>query len=145
REPGDQRARQIVDLLPVILSDVADVEVAVGAVERETPRVAQAEGDDLPLRTTAKRIDAEELAEPLVQALRTIAGIPAASAVAHAHIQEPVAIELKLAAVVVRIRLAHEQQLVCGRLHSLPVPRTELHHPRIAALVGVVHVETVIS
>ena len=35
-------ALDVVDLLPGVLADVADPEVAVGAVEREAPRVAQA-------------------------------------------------------------------------------------------------------
>src|SRR5439155_15267589 len=97
RERGDLRTRAIVDLLPVPLPHVADVQVAVGAVEREPPWIAQAEPDGLPGCTAAKRIDAQQLAEPLAQALGAIARISCRAAVAHAEVQKPVAIELELA------------------------------------------------
>src|SRR3954453_9165764 len=48
RKLAGPRGGAKVDLLPVLLADVADPEVAVGAVEREAPWVADAETDDLP-------------------------------------------------------------------------------------------------
>src|ERR671936_367175 len=62
----------VVDLLPVALADVREIEVAVRAVERESPRVAQSERDHRPPNGLGKRIGAQELAKPLVRILRPV-------------------------------------------------------------------------
>ena len=40
--------RDMINLLPQVLSHIADVEVSVGAVEAPAPRIAEAELPDLP-------------------------------------------------------------------------------------------------
>ena len=115
--PGARAARREVDLLPRALADVGEREVAGGAVEREAPGVAEAEGPDLRPRASdadervagrdrvgdaAPRIDAEQLAEQAAEVLRVLGRIVAAAAVPGARVQEPVGAELQLAAPVVR-------------------------------------------
>src|SRR5690349_6286616 len=60
RQPADERPRPVVDLLPLVLADVADVEVTRRAIEAEPPRVAEAVSSDAPAAADV----AEELAEP---------------------------------------------------------------------------------
>ena len=69
------RARALldeVDLLDLVLADVADDEVAVGAVEREAPRVAQAVGVDLAARARApdERVRRRDRVRPPARRLR---------------------------------------------------------------------------
>jgi hypothetical protein len=141
----DRRARSEVDLFPAALADVTDVEIAVRTVEREAPGIAQAEPDDLPRRAAAERVDPQQLAQPLVHVLGAIARIAAGASVTHTNVEPPAGIELKLAAVVIRVGLADEQQLARSRLDPTSVARAELHDARIPTLVGVVHVETVVA
>src|SRR5262249_34663571 len=95
-------ARLVVDLLPEVLSDVADHERAGAAspriVEAVAPRVAQPEGPDLGscgdgnaahegivarhlishrVRVGYRHVDAQHLAEQLLWILRAVAGIAA--------------------------------------------------------------------
>ena len=112
-----------IDLLVPVLADVADPQVAVGAVEREPPRVPEAALPDLveagPAdvrvgrgdRVVAGRggavdVDPQHLAEQGGRALGAVAWVAAGSAVAHADVQVAVAPEGEHPAVVVRVRLA---------------------------------------
>src|SRR5215207_7779180 len=109
----------VVDLLPAVLTDVGDHNPV--AVERESPRVAQPTRVDLvralaahervrardavPGATLARRgIDAEQLSEQASPALRVLARVARAAAVAGTEVELPVGAELELAAVVVRER-----------------------------------------
>src|SRR5215218_2007615 len=77
--------RSHVDLLPVALADIADVEVPRGPVPRETPRVAQAVACDLPARACLVHVQAQQLAEPRAKSLRVVERIAAGAAVTHPH------------------------------------------------------------
>src|SRR6266545_1063214 len=145
RERLDLGLRPVVDLLPVSLSDVRDVEVAVRTIEREAPWIAEPERDHLPRRASAKRIDAQQLAQPLTRSLRAVARITGRAAVAHADVEAAVAVELQLSPVVVRVRLAHEEELPRSRLHAATSPRTELDYSRVPSPVRVVDVEPVVT
>src|SRR6266480_2974521 len=74
---------------------------------------------------------------PLAHPLRAVARIPRRSAVAHTDVQETVPVELKLAAVVIRIRLLHEEQLTGSRLDCAAVPGAKLDDARVPVLVRV--------
>src|SRR5688500_10320395 len=50
-----------VDLLEVVLADVADPQLAERGVEREAPRVAQAGQDDVPARLRLADVGGEDL------------------------------------------------------------------------------------
>ena len=65
-----------VDLLPCLLADIGYVQIAGCSIEREAPGIAQAVADDLPARASFRRIDPEQLAQPLVEVLRTVPGSP---------------------------------------------------------------------
>jgi hypothetical protein len=107
-----------IDLLDAVLADVADPHVAVGAVEGEPPRVAQAVVPDLVAagaadewvrprhrvaspRGRAAWIDAQDLSEQAVEVLPAAQGI-AAAAVAGRHVEAPGAV-LELTAVVIAV------------------------------------------
>ena len=110
-----------VDLLDLVLADVADREVAGAAVEREAPRVAQAVGVDLAARAGAadERVRARDACtagrrraagrcagscRAACQALRVAARavlVAAAAAVAGADVEQVVGAEEQQAAVVV--------------------------------------------
>src|SRR5204862_6353452 len=115
------------------------------AIERESPRVAQAVADRLPARSASLRVDAQKLAEPLVKVLRAVLRISAGATVAHADVEQAVRPELQLPAVVVRIRLPDEQQLPRAVDDRVPAARTKLHDARVAVPVGVVDVEAVVA
>ena len=100
-ECRDLGTRPVVDLFPVALSHVADVEVAVRTVEREAPGIAEPEPDDLPPSTASQRIDPEQLAELLVHVLGAIAGISGRASVTHPDVEPSARVELELAAVVI--------------------------------------------
>ncbi len=111
--------RNEVDLLPGVLPNVGDGEVARRPIEREAPGIAQAVRPDLrpctglpdegvrrrnrvgPAARAKPRIDAQELSEQDVQVLRVRRRIVGAAAVAGADVQVAVRPELELAAVVV--------------------------------------------
>ena len=116
-----------VDLLPGGLADVADEELARHPIEGKAKRVAQPEGVDLltarrpsregivgrdPVRERARSVDVdpEDLSEQVVDVLRSIAGVVAGAAVAHADVEEPVGAELHHAAVVVREGLRDDEE-----------------------------------
>src|SRR5207248_2115680 len=110
-----------VQLLELVLPDVAAEARAGLAVEGEAPGVAHAPGPDLraELRIVDEGIvlrdrvrlaaitdvDAEDFAEQFLRVLRPVAGVPAVAAVAHADVEHPVRPEADLPAVVVRIGL----------------------------------------
>ena len=126
--PAGGRGREV-DLLAVALADVRDREVAGRAIEREAPRVAQpvrpdrvAERvvgrDGVGARRGAARVDAQDLAEQRVRALRVRGRrVVAVAAVARADVEQPVRPERELAAVVVarlRVRDRDHQPARCG-------------------------------
>ena len=92
-------ARQIVDLLQLVLADVADVEVAGAAVEREPPRVAEAECLDPD--SLGRDVHREKLPEEGAHVLRAVLRIAAGAAVADREVEPAVRAEGQLAAVVV--------------------------------------------
>src|SRR5207245_7743552 len=92
-------ARAVVDLFPAALADVADVDVAVRAVEAEAEGVTQTLG---PVGGRARgRVDAQELAEHHRVVLRVLRRISAAAAVSGAGVEKPVRTEVQVATVVV--------------------------------------------
>ena len=136
-------ALQVVDLLPRVLADVADVEVARRAVEREPPRVAQAVGDELPTRLRRLRVQPHDLRERPREVLAVVLRVAAAAAVAVSPVEKTVGPELQLAAVVVRREVLDEEQLL-GRAGNRRRPvRAVLDDARVAVSVGVVDVEAV--
>ena len=112
-------ALDVVDLFPRVLADVADPEVAVGAVEGEAPRVAQPERPDLgraspPGRRTGCPSECRTAGRPCACPRRCAASLPsrtsgvlavavltvliaAAAAVAVAEVEHPVGPELAAA------------------------------------------------
>ena len=130
-----------VDLLDRALAHVAGVEVAGAAVEGEPPRVAEAVGVDLVRPGVAPKngllggeeygtgpfrsihVDAENLAEQLVDVLRAVAGIVARAAVAHPDVEEAVRAELHHAAVVVREGLRDHEEHGLGRVRDVGIRR----------------------
>src|SRR4051812_26268608 len=118
---AERAAVHEVDLLVLVLPDVADRDVTGRAVEREAPRVAQPNGQH---RGSATRgVEAEDLPKQSGRVLRVAERVAAATAVTGAHVQAPVRAELKLAAVVVRIRavLDPHQLATCGELLDVDV------------------------
>src|SRR5205807_7851102 len=99
-------ARQDVDLLPGVLPNVRDEQVACQAVEREPPRIPHAVDRVRP----AAAFVPQDLAERTRECLCPVAGIPAGAAVAQADVEQPVGPELELAAVVVGVWLLDEEQ-----------------------------------
>ncbi len=126
RAAGGARGLEV-DLLPRVLPDVADEEVARLAVEREPPGIAQAVGPDLGTRRGRGRsceriggrdaigrkcphVDAKNLPEQGRQALPVVIGISPAPAVPHPDVEVAVGTERELPAVVVRERLRDLQE-----------------------------------
>ena len=123
---ADARRGLEVDFLERVLADVADPEVAGRAVEAEAPRIAQTVRPDLAARAGAlgERIrrrngvrravidvDAQDLAEELIEVLGVVVRIAAGAAVAGADVEIAVGSELQLPAVVVREnRMRNRQQ-----------------------------------
>jgi hypothetical protein len=118
--PARVRRRCEVDLLPVVLTDVGEREVAGLPIEREAPRVPESVSPDLVAAGNAYEgivggdrvglsvgaelgIDPQELAAQVLEVLRTTERVAAASAVARGQVEVVVGPELKLAAVVVRL------------------------------------------
>ena len=139
-EPG-RAALGVVELLPRVLPDVADVQVAGLTVEREAPRVPEPVADDERLRTLAPDVELQQLAEGRPQVLRPVLGIAAGAAVAGPGVEVAVRPEDEVPAVVVFVRIVLEEDLA-----QLPRParqpaRLVLDDPRVAVAVGVVDVE----
>src|SRR5262245_18482662 len=135
------RARRVVDLLPVALSDVADVEVAGESVERVPPRVAQAEGGDLRGGPRLPDVEAHHLPEQALHVLGAVLRVAARAAVPHAHPQEPVRPECEVAAVVVGVRVVVVEQLARRRgQRSRPV-RLVADDASVSTRIGVVDVD----
>jgi hypothetical protein len=130
--------------LPALLATVGEVEIAGRPVEREAPREAKPVTDHLPTRPPTVDVDAEQLGELRREPLAAVARIPSASAVPDAHVEAAVLPELELAAAVPLVRLAHEEQLPQTPNRAEAV-RAVLDHARVAAVVGVGHVEAVIG
>ena len=130
--------RDVIDLFDRALADVADPEIAVRAVERKTPRVADSEGDDHGLRGGAGRIEPEHLAEKRGGVLGTVLGISARAPVAHADVDEAVSSVCHHATVVVGIRLLDEEQLLRARPEGLRAVGAVAHDTRVAVPIRVV-------
>src|SRR4051794_18642388 len=160
--PGAAAARQVVDLLPRVLPHVADDEVARAAVEREAPRVAQAERVDLAPRagTPDERVVARHAVRPsaggpridaqdLPQQRAEVLGVPAravevaaAPAVARADVEQAVGTEEQEAAVVVRLGVVHlEDEPRRRRVGRATAAAPVLDHALVLVAVGVVDVE----
>jgi hypothetical protein len=101
RESHKLCARPKVDLLPLVLADVADVQVAGDAIEGEPPRVAQPVGDELPARAANEGINARQLAETIVEILRAVLWIAGCAPITHADVEQVTGAELQLTAVVI--------------------------------------------
>ena len=108
-----------VDLLDVVLADVADPDLAERGVEREAPRVAQAGQHDVASRGRgASTSAASSLPSRSRGSCARAARVERAAAVAEAEVEPPVGAERELAAVVVLLGLVDVQQLA-QRLGSI--------------------------
>ncbi len=134
-------ARREVDLLPLALADVGDVEVAVGPVERVPPGVPQAVSDDLPVRALLVHVDAQELAEPRREVLRPVLRVARAAAVSHPDVELAVRPELELAALVIRVRLVDQEELPHPKRRAPVGAGPVLGHDGVAVEVHVVDEE----
>ena len=137
---------QAVDLLPCVLADIPDPKVIRFAVERESPGIAHAKhpdfravsghADERVARRNAVRshrdglgsaglahVEPKDLAEQHVRVLCAILRVPARTAVTHSDVQIVVGTEDDAPAVVVRIRLPHQQD---------PLPRSRSSRCRSA-------------
>ncbi len=150
-----------VHLLPGVLADVADPQVACRPIEREAPGVAEAVGADLGpgARIVGERVvrrdgvgrsgavggsrpDAEELAQERRPALAVAERVAARAAVAGGDVQVAVGPEVDVAAVVVRERLVdlEEDPLAAGvGLVRCRRRDAERRHHGVPVEVGVVH------
>ncbi len=160
---AERAAADAVDLLPAVLTDVADEDVPGPAVEREPVGVAEAERVDLVGTVAARervpprdrvvavlaRVDPQQLAEQDVRVLGVAVGVAGAAAVAGADVEEAVGAELELAAVVVReARVGDLDHLVprarrgAGGVAALAPERVDLD---VAGAVDVVDVEAPVA
>jgi hypothetical protein len=124
-----------VHLLPRVGPDIADVEVAGRAVEREAPGVAEPVGDDLRLRRAAADVDPDELAEQASGILRRRLRVP----VADPDVEEAVRSELELTAVVVVAALGRNEHV--EELTHPSAAGAVLDHVEVAVAADVVDVE----
>ena len=155
------RRRRPVDLLPRILADVADPQVAGDPVERPAPRIAQPERPDLVGAGLADErirrgdavalagsrsvdVDPEHLAEQARAVLGVVLGVAAGAAVAHPDVEVAVGPECHAAAVVIGIGLGDHEDLAARperddvRVRCHPVL---VDDRRAVGLPGVVDVE----
>ena len=146
RHAAEPRRRERVDLLPAVLSDVADVQAPVESVEGVPPRIAEAVGVDPPAGADVAGIQAQELPVEAAQALRAPAGVAASSSVALAGVQPAVRAEVEPAAVVVPRGLGEgEQQAPRGRKRAgVRGGRPVARDARVASDVRVVDVQEVV-
>src|SRR5262249_25650081 len=128
-------------LLPLVLADIADVEVAVLPVEREAPWVPKPVADDHRRRPPGVDVEAEELAEGRLQVLGAVLGIATRAAVAGPGEEVAAGPEDEVAAVVVRIRVVLEEDLAQPLGLAREAARLVFDQPRVAVPVGVVDVE----
>src|SRR5690606_30923401 len=129
-----------IDLLPPVLADVAGPELARVPVEAETPRIAEAPGEDLGTRELARAVeafrvvrervvrgnavrnaaraavdvDAQDCAEQRRRVLAVAVRIAGAAAVTQPDIEETVRPEHDVAAVVIGARLRERQHHFLG-------------------------------
>src|SRR5437868_4276105 len=88
--PADARARLKIDLLPLVLADVSDEEIAGYAIERESPGISQSKRPDLIPERIRRRItvwqrahvDAQHFSEELCEIGRRPQRVAGAAAVA---------------------------------------------------------------
>jgi hypothetical protein len=146
-----------VDLLPRVLPDVTDEEIACEAVEAEAPRIAQAVRPDLgpgaghpkegvgggnPVGCRPVDVDAENLAKEAPQILGVVVDIARAAAVADANVQVTVGAKGELAAIVIRSGLGNGQQDGAGELSTVGIARRRVpSDDHIPCRVRVVHIE----
>ena len=138
--------RDAVDLLDLVLADVADPDLVHADVEGEAPRVAQAGEDGLPLRL--RRVDrgGEQLAELRVRVLGGAAGVEGAAAVAEPEVQAPVGAEGELAAVVVLLRLVDVEELPArARIDGAVAAGAQLGDAGVALAVRPVQVDAPVA
>ena len=162
RAPSGKRSVREVDLLPEVLADVGDREVARGTIEGEPPRISQAVGPDLVAPRlvdewivgrnrvrlagrTQLGVDAQHLSAQVFEILAGLERIASPATVACRGVEVAVRAELELASVVVPVSRM-------GNLDHDP-PRARIGDVRIdlvsevfrdldvALRVGVVHVE----
>src|SRR5262249_49756489 len=145
-----------VDLLPLVLSDIGDPQVARLPIERVPPRIAQPERPDLGPNPGAPdewivgrdRVaaggpgrDAKHLRQQRAQLLAVALRIALAPAVAEPDVQIAIRAEYQIAAVVVGERLLHEENLpACARVGSPRLHRV-LDDVGVPVGIGVVDVE----
>ena len=148
-----------VHFLPHVLPHVADPQVAVGRVEVEPPRVAQAVRPDLSagafhpderivvgdgVRAAVARrarVDAQDLAEQFAGVQRPAVRVVRRPAVAERDVQQPVRPERQVTGVVPLVRLGHgEDGPHAGRLEHTVVAHGVLGQDGRAIRRGVVHV-----
>ena len=125
-----------VDLLPAILPDVGDVQVARLAIERIAPRIAQPARDGLDLGPPGLlHVEPQHLRQERVGILAVPVRIVRPAAVAQPDVQLAVGAEDEVAAVVVVERLLDVEQL------ALVIRAIVLDDARVAFAIGVVDVE----
>jgi hypothetical protein len=108
-EHSEPAAWPEIDFLPVLLAAVGEIEAAGCAVERESPRVAQAVSRDSPPRAWTVDVDPEQLSQPCGGILAAVSGPADRTAVAEAQVEEPAGPERELAAAVPWRGLVHAQ------------------------------------
>ena len=131
-----------IDLLPTVLADVANPQIAVRTVEREPPRIAQPPNEDFRARASADAgqtrtpgigredvrwgnriwrtgvdVDTDDRSEQVGALLRVVVRVSPATTVAEGRIQETVRSEFQVAAIVIDVVLIDGQQdLFAGSL-----------------------------
>ena len=117
--------RDVVDFLTVGLTDVSDVEVSGGRIERDSPRIAKSVCPDL-VRTGGTdervaagggrrhRVDTHDRRQQRRRVLAVARGIVLTPPVAKRDVEVAVGTEGEGTSVVVAVGLAHPQQLASG-------------------------------
>lgn len=133
-EAQGRACRVKIDLLPGVLADVADVDVAGCAVEGEAPRVAQPDGPNLVGACLADEgvigrdgvgvasidVEAQDCPQQRRGVLTVLLGVAAAAAVAQPDVEIAVGSEEDLPTVVVALGLVHRQdRLRTGRVQRI--------------------------
>src|SRR2546430_4992902 len=155
-QPSLSRRRDA-HLFPKVLTHVCDVEEPRHPVEREAPRIPEAERPALGraaarreriaggngVRVAVVRVVPKRLAEQRVGFRRAVLRVAPRAPVAHADVEHPVGPERHEPAVVVRMRLCDEEdQLRRGDVGNIGIRADRVaFDPRVAVVVGVVDVE----